>query len=204
MESENNMSTNINILPLVSILLPVYNSEKYLEACLNSIVTQSYKNMEIIIINDGSTDSCNEIIKIYQQKYSNIKYSSRMNKGLIATLNEGLQKCTGKYIARMDNDDIADEHRIEFQVNILESNPEIFLCGTNIEKIDAFGKTISKNISLPKEMEELKAFSLFRSPFIHSTVMFRNNDTISYNAEFNDAEDYELWSRLIINEKKND
>ena len=113
--------------PLVSIVIPVYNGEKYLAECLDSVFAQTYSNWELVIINDGSSDGTENVILRYQDK--RIKYlPNHTNKGIIFSLNRGLQESNGVYIARLDADDVALPSRIEKQVEFLTKNPEYVMC----------------------------------------------------------------------------
>jgi len=114
----------------VSIVMSVYNAQKYLDEAIESILNQTYSNFEFIIINDGSTDKSLEIIENYAKKDSRIIVINRENKGLIYSLNEGIRKANGKYIARMDADDISLPQRLEKQVEFMEKNKNIGICGT--------------------------------------------------------------------------
>lgn len=183
---------------LISIVLPVYNGSSYLEECIKSILGQSLKNFEFIIINDGSTDDTDEIIQKYLKKDLRINYISRENKGLIFSLNEGISISRGKYIARIDADDIATYNRLEKQYQFLENNPDVFVCGTEIQKIDSSGKHIKTKTILPHAPEETLAFSFFRSPVIHPTVMMRNDRNIIFDINYLHAEDYALWIKLLL------
>lgn len=129
---------------LISVILPVYNGEKYLKEAIESILNQTYTNFEFIIIDDGSKDSSLEIIKEYEKEDERIVAVSRENKGLIATLNEGIEKAKGKYIARMDQDDISLPNRFEEQLKIMENDKEIVVCGS---WINVFGENRKEKIS---------------------------------------------------------
>lgn len=183
---------------LISVILPVYNGEKYLNEAIESILNQTYTNFEFIIINDGSKDSSLEIIKEYEKKDSRIVVVSRENRGLIATLNEGIEKCKGKYIARMDQDDISLPQRFEKQVRFLEINEEIGVCGT---WVDVFGEDIKEQKwKLPTSSERLKTELLFSSCFAHPSVMMKKSilidNYIFYDKNFLHVEDFHLWTML--------
>lgn len=120
---------------LVTVIMPVYNAEKYLSEAIGSILQQTYNNLEIIITNDSSTDSSLKIIKNYAERDKRINIISRENKGLVYTLNEQLAEVHGKYIVRMDADDISDIERISKQVGYMEKNQEIYLAGTYYDLI---------------------------------------------------------------------
>ena len=122
-------------VPLVSVLLPVYNAEPYLAAALESILKQDYRRLEIIAIDDGSRDRSLEIMRRYQQADDRITIVSRENRGLIATLNEGLTLAKGDLIARMDADDISYPWRLSRQVSLFQRQPELALCGSGIDTL---------------------------------------------------------------------
>ena len=117
--------------PKISVVMSVYNGQDYLDEAIQSILKQTYKDFEFIIINDGSIDKSLEIIEKYKQQDERIVLISRENKGLIASLNEGIEKARGKYIARMDADDISLPNRFEEQLKIMENDKEIVGCGNN-------------------------------------------------------------------------
>src|ERR1700681_1475187 len=143
------MATNFNDVktPLVSVVLPVYNGERYLTQSINSILFQTYSNWELIIINDGSSDNTENLILNYPDK--RIKYiSNDGNKGIIYSLNKGLEKAKGEFIARLDADDVALPFRIEKQVEFLTENTDYAMCGSYFQTIDSNGK-ILKNVTFP-------------------------------------------------------
>ena len=182
---------------LISIILPVYNGETYLKDSIKSILNQTYQNFELIIINDGSTDSSHLIIEKFL-KSNKIIYKSRKNKGLVNTLNEGIKLSSGNYIARMDQDDISYPKRLEKQLNFMQKN-NIDVCGTSYQVINEQGKII-KTVESHKNNFEI-ILSAMMVPFIHPSVMFRNifkEKNIFYgNNNKMQAEDYDLWIRLI-------
>ena len=181
---------------LVSIILPVYNGEKYLKKSIDSILNQTYKNFEIIIINDGSTDGSDSIIKKYLPNYQ-IKYFSRNNKGLVVTLNEAIQKSTGQFIARMDQDDICYPTRIQKQLDFL-IDKKIDVCGSSYEIIDENEKVLKVIITANEFFEVI--ISAMLVPFAHPSVMFRNifqSKDFSYGSgKITFAEDYDLWIKM--------
>lgn len=184
--------------PLVSVVMSVYNSEKYLKEAIESILNQTYTNFEFIIVNDGSTDSSLDIIQEYMKKDERIVLISRDNKGLPYSLNEGIEKAKGRYIARMDADDISLSTRFEEQIKFMEENPEIGVCGTWTE---IFGENINTKIMKhPIAHDEMKVRLLFSVCFAHPTVMIRkevlDKSKLKYNLDYVNAQDYELWSRI--------
>ena len=126
------MSTN----PLVSVLMSVYNGDRYLDEAIDSILSQTYENFEFIIINDGSTDHTKDILSSYSNQDNRIRVFHQKNHGLTFSLNRGLELSRGKYVARMDADDISSPRRLEEQINYLRANPEVGVLGTQMEIIN--------------------------------------------------------------------
>ena len=188
------MIKNNNQKPLVSVVMPVYNSEKYIKEAIDSILAQTYSNFEFIIVYDKSTDKTLDIIKSYQDE--RIKIINGENKGLAAALNKGILSSKGKYIARMDSDDISLPERFEKQVEYLENNPEISLLGSWQEH---FGD--ENSIHKPQAKPDIaKMMLVFGCDLCHSTVMFNRSDFINKNLLYPEnsiQEDYELWSKAI-------
>ncbi|MFA5359793.1 MAG: glycosyltransferase [Patescibacteria group bacterium] len=182
----------------ISIIMPVYNGEAYLKQAIDSIIGQTYVNFEYIIINDCSTDKSKEIIQSYSD--SRIIYSeNEKNLGVAKTLNIGIKKSNGDYIARMDADDISLPTRLEKQANFLENNKNVGIVGTNAKIIDTNGKFINFYIR-PIGHRAIKWTALFSSPLIHPSVMSRSIilKKFNYQKNFINCEDYELWSRLLF------
>lgn len=182
--------------PLVSVVLSVYNGKEYLDEAIESILNQSYKNIEFIIIDDGSSDKSLEIIGSYDDK--RIVVISRENRGLVSSLNEGIEIAKGEYIARMDADDISLATRIEEQVIFMERNLDVGICGTGII---AFGEDIKERPWLLSTADKtIKTELLFSSCFAHPTVMIKKElivkNKLFYDEKFLHAEDFELWTRM--------
>jgi len=126
--------------PIVSVILPIFNAEKYLSVCIESVLNQTFQDFELILINDGSTDGSSVIIKKYEQLDKRVKvFNNDHNLGIIDTLNVGLRLAKGKYIARMDSDDICVEDRLKYQVDYLDEHEYIFLIGGSFYLIDENG-----------------------------------------------------------------
>lgn len=193
---------NINT-PMVSVLLPCYNSERYIEQALVSILDQTYINLEVIVIDDCSTDNSLSIIEYYANADIRVKLiRNTENKKLITCLNIGISYAAGKYIARMDADDISLPCRIQKQVEFLERHPEYAICGCNAFHINERNKIIGQSF-LPQSNDEIKAFSKYYSPFYHPAVVIRSEvlKKMSYSSNYLYVEDYELWLRLLNNYK---
>lgn len=161
--------------PLVSVLMPVYNSEKYLEEAIESILNQTYKNFELIIVDDLSTDNSWNIINKYARKYRKIK-SIRVKKWLSigAMRNKLLSLAKGKYIVWMDSDDISVKTRIEDQVNFMEENKEVVTCGGYLEYIDENGKT-SHIRKYPLDDKSLRKRIFLLAPVSTGTSIIRTS-----------------------------
>lgn len=184
-------------MPKISVIMSVYNCEKYLKQSVDSILNQSYKDFEFIIINDGSTDRSREILESY--KDDRIRLFNNKNKGLTKSLNEAIRYSNGKYIARMDADDISLPERFKKEINFLDSNRDIVMCGTWADFIDENGKLL-REFKRPVTDKEIKREIIFHNPFIHPSVMMRKtvfNEIGFYDESFRYAQDYELWTRIV-------
>lgn len=183
--------------PLISVLLPVYNAERFLADAIESILNQSFRNFELIIIDDGSSDNSPKIIKQFSDERMIV--ITQENQGLAASLNKGLEIARGKYIARQDNDDISLPERFEKQVAFLEKNESYALLGTAAIIVDENNQEGGRFHQHPETSPELKYFLLFDNPFVHSSVMFRRSvlsKTGPYYKGTQFFEDYHLWSSI--------
>ncbi len=182
--------------PLVSVIMTIYNNADYLRAAIDSILEQSFGDYEFIIIDDGSKDNSSTIVSTYKDK--RIRFTSRPNKGLPASLNEGIAMATGKYIARQDADDISVHDRFQKQVAWLEKHPEVGLLGTNYLEMDAQGELI-KVRNVFTQPDDLKLTLVFSNQFAHGSVMLRSSllkKVGQYNETISSAQDYDLWTRI--------
>lgn len=187
------------ISPKVSVIMSVFNAELYLKSAIESILNQTYKNFEFIIINDGSSDNSDFIIKSFND--DRIRYvNEEKNSGLVNALNKSLKLAIGEFIARMDADDIALPTRLEQQVDFLIANEKVELVGTYYEKI-----TNSISMGVRKQQSnyrKLKFRLFFGNNIAHPTVMFRrklvDDGDYYYRLDYTVAQDYELWTRLAI------
>jgi glycosyltransferase involved in cell wall biosynthesis len=182
---------------LVSIIMPVKNAEKYVYDSIQSILSQTYRNFEFIIIDDGSTDKTFEVIEKIKDK--RIRLFKNENRGLIEQLNFGINEAKGEFIARMDADDVAIPEKLELQVDFLLSNKDIHLVGTNFDFIDDNGKALM-NKRLPEKHNDIEFMMPFIDSVLHSSMLTYKKvlvDAGGYNREFNCAEDDELFLRLL-------
>jgi len=181
--------------PLISVVMPVYNGEKYLNEAIDSILNQTFTDFEFIIINDGSTDQTEEIILSYDD--SRICYvKNEKNLQIVKTLNKGISLANGKYIARMDADDISMPERFERQVEFMENHSDIGVCGTWMQTIG----DLNGVWKMPVTHEDIIVKMLFHSCLMHPTVFIRMQvlslNNMLYDEAFSGTEDYDLWLRL--------
>ncbi len=168
-----------NTQPLVSVIMPVHNASLYLREAINSIVNQTYKNIEFIIVDDGSHDKSWKIIQSFKQRFPKkikaIHLKKALGKSGDPASNIAIMKAKGTFIAKMDADDIAKPTRIAKQVEFFQKNPAIFLAGTQAYVINKEGKTIGKKRVPEHQVDIFKDFFLY-SYFIHPSIMFRNEN----------------------------
>ena len=183
---------------LISIILPVYNAEEYIEECINSILIQTYKNFELLVINDGSTDNSINLIKSYNDQRIKIINNEH---NFIKTLNLGLKHAEGKYIARMDGDDLMLPHRLEVQFNYMENNPEIDICGSWAE---SFGSRNNILIT-PENNIDIISNLLLSNSLLHPTIIMKRSSLCRYpkypnlyKQKYLYAEDYKLWTEFAL------
>jgi len=182
-------------LPKVSVLMPIYNGEKYLREAIDSILNQTFNDFEFLIIDDGSKDGSIEIVKSYTDPRIHLINNSE-NRGIEHVLNQGLEIAQGQYIARMDCDDISINRRLKLQVRFMEKNPEVGVLGSAFRP---FGVNGVRGIErLPEKDNELKAQLLFNGPFCHPTVMLRKSvlGNVRYSSDFQYVKDYDFWTKL--------
>ncbi|ASP95076.1 glycosyltransferase family 2 protein [Sinorhizobium meliloti] len=185
--------------PVVSIVLPVYNAEPYIAAAIESVLRQDYERLEVIAIDDGSTDRSRDILERYRKSDSRVSIISRENRGLIATLNEGLALAKGELIARMDADDIAYPSRLSRQVALFSAEPRLALSGTGIDML--IGNRIIRGKPNPiYRPGSLRILSMFFTIFMHSTVVYNRNvipeEMLRYDPNYVHAEDFDLFRRI--------
>jgi glycosyltransferase involved in cell wall biosynthesis len=182
--------------------MSVFNHEKYLQKSIDSILSQSYKNFEFIIINDGSNHSVKKILRKNQLQDKRIKIvTNKKNIGITKSLNIGIKMAKGYFIARQDSDDVSISTRFEEQLKFFKENKKIIMCGTNgilIDNKDFFLKNIRR---LEKDHTKIKKKLIYENQFIHSSVMIKKKNlqkVNGYQEKFKYAQDYNLWSRLSM------
>ncbi|MBI5324347.1 MAG: glycosyltransferase [Ignavibacteriae bacterium] len=188
--------------PRISVLMSVFNGEKYLTEAIQSILEQSFSDFEFIIVDDGSTDSSREIINSFND--SRIKpIINGENIGLTKSLLKGYEYCHGEFIARMDADDISLPDRFKKQIEYFDKHPEVGVLGTNAYAIGNNSK-LKYKINYPENHSFINWSLLFSNPICHPSVMIRKiviEKFGFYNDEFQRSQDYDYWIRLISNVK---
>lgn len=181
----------------VSFLISAYNSESTIRQCIESILLQSFSNFEVIIIDDGSTDATASIISNFLD--SRIKYFYQQNSGISKALNFGLSLAQGKYIAKLDSDDLCFPNRILLQYNFLENNPEYIVCGSNAA-IYSIDNHFLYNQVEPQYDHEIRVKIKHQNPFIHSSTFYRRDIALKVKYDeviFHFFEDYLFFVNLI-------
>lgn len=182
------------------VLMATYNDERYIAAALDSILSQTYGNFELLVVNDGSSDGTAAILHEYSSKDDRVRtVDCDKNTGLASALNLGLRHTVAELVARMDADDVALPDRLEKQVEYLEAHPEIDVLGTFSEDIDDLGNRTGRIRRMPLGAEKNAAL-VWTNPVIHPTIMFRRDRIMrlgGYNGALRRRQDYDLWFRVV-------
>ena len=197
--------------PLVSFIVAVYNEQDHILKSINSIIDQTYNHLEIIVVDDCSNDQTKNILASIKDERLKVIRNDE-NLGLTKSLNIAIQHTNGQYLARQDSDDYSAAHRIETQLSFIKDNPNVKLVGSNYFVVDYIGKNIKTSNNLPVTDREIRFYSIFDNPFVHSTVLIDSSIVDKsrpfYNEDYKTSQDYELWLRIIeehstfnINEK---
>ena len=189
-------------IPTLSIVMPVFNREKYVKYSIQSILSQTFSDFEFIIVNDGSNDRTEEIIKGFKDKRI-ILINNENNKGIVFSRNKGLAITRGKYIGMFDSDDIAYPNKFEEQINYLDKNPDIAMLGAWVKHIDENGKLLKSKWKLKAKSEFIPAIMLFRNYFVQSTVVIRKEaiPVNAYSEGYKIAEDSKMWFEVSLKYK---
>jgi glycosyltransferase involved in cell wall biosynthesis len=184
----------------VSVIMSVHNGTAYLQKAVESVLNQSTREFEFIIIDDGSTDGSAEILERFCKKDSRVRLIRQKNIGLTKSLNIGLRHARGEFIARMDGDDLCFPHRFATQLDFLRQNPDVVACGSNVELIDSDGDRIGV-YRRPQTHEEIEEhfWSGLAGAIVHPSAMIRADALKKiggYNEKFSKCQDYDLWFRL--------
>ncbi len=183
----------------LSVLMPVYNARRYVAKAVESILDQDFVDFEFLIIDDGSTDGSAEILDDYARRDPRIRLVRRENRGLVASLNEGIALARAPFIARMDADDIALPHRLRVQADFLAAHPEVVCAGGGIDVIDEKGRRITR-IPVAQGNARIQELALQgKTPICHPTAVMRKEAVLAagaYDPDMMLAEDLDLWLRL--------
>lgn len=184
----------------ITVLMPVYNGGKCLKEAVESILSQTFDDFEFLIINDGSTDDTRDILESYNDPRIRLIHTD--NNGVATALNMGVEMAKGKYIARMDADDISLPNRLEIEKDYLDRNPDVAVIHGMVDYIDRYGNIIRRNVGVRQSTVDTKWLLLWKTTVIHPTVMIRaevlRRNNLNYRVETNLAEDFDLWSRLSL------
>ncbi len=183
---------------LISVIMPTYNVEPYVAEAIESILNQTYSNLEFVIVDDCSTDKTFEICKQYAEKDSRIKlFRNEVNSKIEFSLNRALENSTGKYIVRMDGDDVSDRFRLEKMKNFLDTNTDIKLVGTSAITINSAGEEIGRTVFL-KDFDLLKRTCLLKTPVVHIWMTYKKiYDELNGYRRLFASEDYDFILRLM-------
>lgn len=199
--SPDNPDVHENLSPQISVVISVFNEERWIEKCLRSLLNQSVNDIEIICVDDGSTDRSPQIIA-RMSKYDNriLPIYNQHNIGLTPSLNKALAHVKGKYIARVDADTFCHPDRFEIQRNVFEQNPSVVLVGSAVQHID---ERYQKIYVIGSSMGRTTFYftHLFKTPIAHSSAMFLSEIVIGggeyYDESFGVAQDHDMWTRLL-------
>ena len=184
--------------PTITVLMPVYNAEKYISDAIASVLAQSFADFELLIINDGSTDETENIIRSFTDQ--RIVLINQANQGVAAALNNGLQIAKAEYIARFDADDICMAQRLQTQYDFLFAHPEYTIVGSDVDYLDMNDEFIFSYSALMYSNEQIQQQQFIICPFIHSSVLFRKGAVIKaggYNIHAHTFEDHLLWPKIL-------
>lgn len=186
--------------PVISVILPAYNCEAFLAKAIQSVLDQSFTDFELIIINDGSTDRTREIIHSFSDPRI-IYLENEKNRGLIFSLNRAIDTAKGKFIARMDADDICHSNRFLFQKKFLEEHEAVAVVASTVQMINVKGEPIA-NWELDRQCitpEKIREMMPWHNCIAHPTVMFRADviKKLKYRRRQKNIEDYDLWLRML-------
>lgn len=194
-----NLTMKNQQVPVATVLLPVYNGQKYIRRAINSLLAQKFKKFELLIINDGSTDRTKIILDAFVERDDRVRViHHRKNRGLVATLNEGLKEAKTNYVARMDADDISLPDRLGAQIAKIREENDYILVGSSFQTINAREKVLD-TVYVPYHEEDLRRALWLGNPFAHASVIFNRNAALAvggYSDEVGPTEDYDLWLKL--------
>ncbi len=188
----------------VSIVMPLYNAEKYVSKAIESILEQTYQDFELVIVNDASTDNSRQIVEKYKDKRIRVIDNTR-NIGIAGTRNKGIELSKAEYIALLDDDDIAMPYRLEHEVKFLDEHKDIMVVGGHHREIDEKGKDLEKKWLVYQNPNYIKAFLMLNNAVVNGSTMFRKSfvtkHNIAYRNDMCGAEDYLFWVECSLKGK---
>lgn len=188
----------MTLLPSVTVLMPAYNAEKHIAEAIASVLNQTFNDFELVIVNDGSTDSTEEIIRSFTDP--RIKLFTQENKGVASALNTGLTYAKASYIARFDADDICYQDRLQTQFNFMESNPLYGIIGSSVDYTDMNGEYLFTFNPPASSNSDIQKLGFHICPFIHSSVFYRKEIVVNngcYDKNAYNFEDHLLWLNIL-------
>jgi len=185
----------------ISVVMPLYNGEKYILEAVESVLNQTCKEFELIIVDDGSTDNSVKIVKSFKDE--RIKLIESKHAGIVEALNLGIRISQGEYIIRADADDVSELNRFEILLNYMEANKDISITGSWATTMNKNGEKIGTLEFPPITHAEIKRYTLRYCPFIHPSLIIKKKtlDEVGYYKNFRYVEDYELWTRVLQKNK---
>ena len=183
-------------MPEITVLMPAYNAGPYLREAIESVLGQTFRDFEFLLIDDGSTDGSSEVVRGFNDPRIRL-VRNETNQGVAATLNQGLALASGRYVARMDSDDISLPHRLEVQVAFMKRNPQVVVAGSWARYVGRFEGHLERR---PFGPACVNAYLLFDNPLIHPSIMlnreYLKKESLTFDPAFSRSEDYELWCRV--------
>jgi glycosyltransferase involved in cell wall biosynthesis len=192
----------MNTKPAITVLMPAYNAGQYIGEAIDSVLQQTFSDFELLIVNDGSTDDTENIIKAFRD--SRIIVVNQENQGVAGALNNGLKIAKADYIARFDADDICMPQRLQVQYDFLSAHPEYIITGADVDYIDMYDEFVFSYNSSFYTNEEIQVNKLKECPFIHSNVLFKKDAVLNvggYNIHAHTFEDHLLWKKMLATGK---
>jgi glycosyltransferase involved in cell wall biosynthesis len=189
----------MNTNPAISVLMPVYNADRYIKEAIESVLNQTFGDFELLIIDDGSTDRSLSILKRYAAKDARIRLTSRPNTGYVRALNEMLAQARGEFIARMDADDVAMPDRFAHQVAFLRQHPQVVCVGGAQDWVDEAGRLLRHNHEVETDAEIQQRLLTGCTAINHPSAMFRRSTILQiggYDETMCPSEDLDLWLKM--------
>ena len=188
----------MSVQPTVTVLMAAYNAKEYIDTAIHSVLSQAYRDFELLVVNDASTDETSEILEVYAKRDARVRIiNNEKNLGLASSLNIGLEHAKGRYIARMDADDISLDSRLTAQVSFLESNLNVDIVGSWIDVYDSAMEEYQYTWKTPPADTIIKTRNLFAPSVAHPSVMLRKSSLdrclLRYDSSLRHSEDYWFW-----------